>query len=595
MLLIHQAISFSPSRSLFLIVLVALCKIAAALSGQLRVAETVAKGKVSIKPAKTKHPAEDKYLFKRREESIQMKNLSSDIIKPPEASRKHIEGTTKKVKVQKRPAEEFNTENPIVKKKKKIVITTETGAKPRDLPPAVTSSTVAVENVPRKPPDSELTDEKRLINQKKDTSQQEVDFEKVELQMLTRDLCSLALNPFHGHQRSCPAFIKQIFLKFRSLVYQKSLVLAPSLEIETIEGNPSRLPGPTVEKTSNKIVRTPSLRPDDPTKGGKKRGLSDRPEEVKKKKLGVFEGVKRKKVDESFDPKKKKIDNPKFTEERKIIQRPSVPQPKAVKLEGSKRGESMARGAKPTMLIMKFPAGSALPSGYELKAKFARFGPIDQTHTRIFWKTYTCRLVYLHKIDAQAALDAVESNTLFGNTNVRCFLRDMEVDAAAEPEPVKVQKEDVSVGTEQKIPTKIASQHQQSSSGQLKSILKKQPGDEGGNGGGRAARVKFVLGGDDNESSKGEVSNEMNKKNNVANIHSLDLDLTSKMLPNIIKPQSSTSSFQKFPYSEQGSRGPPTPQMNNDISKQMLNLLTRCNEVVNNLRATWGYMPYHPL
>ncbi|KAL8545588.1 hypothetical protein ACS0TY_005646 [Phlomoides rotata] len=634
----------------------------AALSGQLRVAETPGKGKASVKPAKTKPPVEkDKYLFKRRDESIQTNSkransgptrqpisadghssgirdhfrqasdssfadiqhqpISSDIIKPPEGSGKHTEGTTKKVKVLKRPAGEFNALNPISVKKRKtnVISTTETGVKPRDLPPAVSNNTVAVENVSRKPPDAELADDNRLGNQKKDTalglsssqSQQEVDFEKVELQMLMRDLCSLALNPFHGDQRSCPAFIKQIFLKFRSLVYQKSLMLAPSPETETIEGNSSRLPVPTVEKTSNKIVRAPSLRPDDPTKGGKKRGLSDRLEDVKKKKLGVSEGVKRKKVEGSFDTKKKKIDYTKLTVERKIIQRPSEPpvrgddpQPKAVKLEMSKRGESMARSAKPTMLIMKFPAGAALPSGYELKAKFARFGPIDQSGTRIFWKTYTLRLVYLHKIDAQAALDAVESNTVFGNTNVRCFLRDVEVDAAAaaESEPVKLHKEDVSVGIEQKVPTKIAFQHQQqSSSGQLKSILKKQPGDEGGNGngGGRAARVKFVLGGEENKSNE-----MMNKKNNVANIHSssVDLDLTSKMLPNIINPpqSSSSSSFQKFAYSdEKGTRGPPTPnptpQMNNDISKQMLNLLTRCNEVVNNLRATWGYMPYHPL
>lgn len=108
----------------------------APLSGQLRVAETHGKRKVPVKPAKTKLPVEkDKYLLKRREESIQLKSkkansaptpvsgisqhqpLSGDTVKPSEASRNHIEAGPKKLKPPKRPAGEFNTENPTSEEK----------------------------------------------------------------------------------------------------------------------------------------------------------------------------------------------------------------------------------------------------------------------------------------------------------------------------------------------------------------------------------------------------------------------------------------------------------------------------------------------
>ncbi|KAK3200718.1 hypothetical protein Dsin_024133 [Dipteronia sinensis] len=44
-----------------------------------------------------------------------------------------------------------------------------------------------------------------------------------------------SLNPFHGMERNSPATIKHCFLQFRSLVYQKSLVLSLPSETEPIE------------------------------------------------------------------------------------------------------------------------------------------------------------------------------------------------------------------------------------------------------------------------------------------------------------------------------------------------------------------------
>ncbi|KAK3200729.1 hypothetical protein Dsin_024144 [Dipteronia sinensis] len=79
------------------------------------------------------------------------------------------------------------------------------------------------------------------------------------------------------------------------------------------------------------------------------------------------------------------------------------------------------------MLVMKFPPGTSLPSAAELKARFVRFGALDQSGTRVFWKSSTCRVVFRYKVDAQAACKyANGNNTLFGNVKVRYSLRDFE-------------------------------------------------------------------------------------------------------------------------------------------------------------------------
>ncbi|KAK6159889.1 hypothetical protein DH2020_003270 [Rehmannia glutinosa] len=631
------------------------------LSGRLVIAEALGKGKISVKPAKTKEQVEkDKYLFKRREESIQMKSkkassgqgghtlhplsvggsgfsekvmhsvkrdmhkasesgttdglrpptshhqasISRDI-KPSEGSRKLVEGGTKKSKALKRPAGDLSAENAILveKKKKKKRIGTENGIKLGQLPLALSNSAVAVENILRTPlVDSKGPDNHKdaVVDSSSSQSQQAVDFDRIELQMLVTDLRALALNPFHGEQRSCPAVIRQVFLKYRSLVYQKSLVLSPPTDNEASDVNSSRSPAATVlagpgDKTNDKIVKHSVKRLDDPTKGGKKRGPSDRVEDVKKKKkkIGVLEELKKKKIDNSklSVGEKKIIPRVAPTESQRgdVKENAAKNVPKVVKLESSKR-----MAVSPTMLVMKFPAGAALPSGSELRAKFARFGPLDHTAMRIFWKTYTCRLVYLHKVDL---------TNLFGNTNVRCYVRELEVEAAESEPVVKLQKEDVSVGVERRTTAPKIGAAQPQSAQQLKSCLKKPSGDEGGNGGGRVARVKFVLGGD--ESVKAEPLFNENKNNNTGASSMHSVDISSKILPKL-NPQSSnpiassSGQFQKSHLntpssSEQGLAKQMPGAPINDISQQMLNLLMRCNDVVNNLTSVLGYMPYHTL
>ncbi|XP_042002117.1 uncharacterized protein LOC121751435 [Salvia splendens] len=689
----------------------------APLSGRLVFAETLGKKEISVEPAKAKGQVEkDKYLSRRQEESIPLKSKkasssqvghfprqfsvnreysgvrdhmhqpsescstegqhqpisqqASIYMKPSDGSRKHVEGGTKKVRFLKRPAGNSTDVNAIrVKKEKRKVINPDTGGERRELPLAVRNITENVSGMLARvhPSENSGPEDQKIdaaVGFSSSQSQQADDFVKIELQMFVRDLRAVACNPFHGEQKSCQSVIKQVFLKYRSLVYQKSLVVVPPVQIEA-SGLPMLTP-----VIADKIVRPSPVRLDDPTKGGKKRV---RPDDVQKMKLDVSEGVKRKRLNESLEFKRKKMDSSKsltvgkkewnesleskkkkmdssksFTVEKKemdecleskrkkmdssksltvekkeldesleskrkkinssksstvekkvIIQRSSesqygdakdsAPQIRAVKQESSKRSAAgqMTRSATPTMLMMKFPADAALPSIPQLKAKFARFGPLDQSATRVFWKSYVCRLVYQHKIDAQAALKfAVGSSNLFGSANVRCHIREVEGEGAVS-ELVKAPHQNKEDTEPMPVVAKTASE-------QLRSCLKRPSGEEAGNGGaGKSARVKFVLGGDDSSLPLNE--NNINKIASFGaggSIHS-----TSKDLPKI-NPQSSNTfapPFQQLPAPEEGIRPPALKTAPGDISQQMLSLLTRCNDVVNNLSAALGCVPYHPL
>ncbi|GFQ07160.1 hypothetical protein PHJA_002860100 [Phtheirospermum japonicum] len=669
------------------------------LSGRQVFAETLGKGKNSVKPTKSKDQVEkDKYLFIRRNAPIHMKTkktssvqaglsahpllvdgsglsgipLDSSIkshmhqtsvsgindgqhqsssdgasvmtgIKTSEGSRKLVEGGQKNAKVRKRNAGELSAENATLdikkKKKRKKEIRNEASVQ---LLLANSDSRAAVATVLAAAANNELD------HRKKDDveAQQAVDHRKVELSILVRDLHALALDPFHGVERNCPASTQLVFLKYRSLVYQKSLVSLPPTGNETIEAHSSTLPalrGPT-DKSTMKLMK-PSARPiDDPTKGGKKRSPSDRPETIKKKKL-LGDPNKRMKIvgseDNIMTKNKKNIimdDLKSMAAGKKIHQRSTESQsggdvkerstplsvPKAVKLESSKRmmEQQPARASNPTMLVMKFPAGATLPSGNELKAKFARFGALDLDATRVFWKTYTCRLVYRRKVDAEEALDfAVGSSNLFGSARVKCYVREMGVEGSVESEPVKVQKERSRESAFENNRSSAKTAGVQQSPQQLKSCLKRPSNDESGNGNGRGTRVKFILGGGEGSGTKTceqlssfPVAVGASSHNNE---HSIDASTSIKNLPKssvtslpatTSNTTTTTNQFQKFPINMPTAEllprsfnvHPPTQQMPSaptakDISQQLLNLLTRCSDVVNNVTGALGYMPYHAL
>ncbi|KHN20237.1 hypothetical protein glysoja_023800 [Glycine soja] len=444
----------------------------------------------------------------------------------------------------------------------------------------------------------------------------------IELPHLLGDLQALALDPFHGVKRGIPAVTRQFFLRFRSLVYQKSLPVSPPMVTENEAVEDRRPPSSigTSDSPDDRARASPLIkpvkhivRPDDPTKAGRKRALSDRQEEISEKRLKKIKNIKALAAE-------KKAGSQKTSEARQGDGKESMAQapPKVVKPELTRKVERPAKAVEPTILVIKFPPETSLPSVAELKARFARFGPIDQSGLRVFWKTSTCRVVFLHKVDAQSAYKyALANQSLFGNVGMKCFLREFgdassEVSEAAKArgdnganesprvkDPAVVQRQS-SVSAQQPLPQPMI---------QLKSILKKSTGDELGQGTGNGGsskgtpRVKFMLGGE--ESSRGEQLM-VGNRNSFNSVSFADGGAPSSVAMDFNTPP--PTQFKKIPQqnlhnSEMAPRN--TPNFINatasataptvDISQQMISLLTRCNDIVNNLTSLLGYVPYHPL
>ncbi|CAI9769015.1 unnamed protein product [Fraxinus pennsylvanica] len=522
-------------------------------------------------------------------------------------STEFIHGGKKKAKVHRRPSGDLNTENsvPVEKKRKKKIkheIGTETSTDRVQIPAAASYGGVAVNNSSGTSVQVLFGEDYRLENQSRNvvgSSQCPTmetmkavgigDAVELELPRLLRDLQVSALNPFHG---SVPAIVQKVLLKFRSLVYHKSLPLMAPAENESKEARIGKLtavrasasPDETIKRMPIGKPTNPPIRPEDQEEGGQKRGASDRLKEIAANKRKKIIDLKSMAMEKKAVRKVTEI--PRDGKESVVKSVPLVPS-KANKLESKKRTEKRITAREPTMLVMKFPPGGALPSISELKAKFARFGPLEHSATRVFWTTLTCRLVYHYKFHAEAAYKfAVGSNNLFGNPNVRCHLRELGVEAP-QAESVKVQRAEESVGALQlkdNAVVELSSQPPQHQV-QLKSCLKKPSGDEGGNSANRStASVKSVLGGEESSRVEQLSSN---------NIPTHSLDLNSKNLPEAL-PHSSvplrSNEFQNLPLPDQMHR-----TTNKDIAQPMLNLLTRCNDVVNNLTGALGYVPYHSL
>ncbi|KAL6142607.1 hypothetical protein ACLB2K_060884 [Fragaria x ananassa] len=486
---------------------------------------------------------------------------------------------------------------------------------------------------------------------------------EVELPQLVSDLQALALDPFHGRETNSHTIVRQFFLQFRALVYQKSLVLSPPSETEPLEGHIAKTPSgvktseisppePARDVPSLKSAK-PLFRSDDRTIAGRKRALSDRQGEIAAKKSKKMSDLKLLHAERKIGQKSQET-------QRGEVKESAVPIPRrALKPGLVKKMEPPSKVVEPTMLVMKFPPTISLPSPAELKAKFARFGPTDQSGLRVFYKSSTCRVVFLYKSDAQAAFKFASSNKSFlGNVNVRFQLR--EVDGPEVPASGKGYGDDNSTETPRAkdsafMPTPALKQRQHQSLShsavQPKSILKKSSGDEprgqvtGGNGNSKGtARVKFMLGGE--EPSRNEqlmMPGNRNNFNNSASFaddgapssstsvammnynarNSQKVTLPPSSLPPILplprsrplpsqyaKPPPPHNNFSQQ-HSETALPPPPPPSRNShsilntpatfpsaptvDISQQMLSLLTRCNDVVTNVKGYLGYVPYRPL
>ncbi|KAG9443762.1 hypothetical protein H6P81_015102 [Aristolochia fimbriata] len=453
--------------------------------------------------------------------------------------------------------------------------------------------------------------------------QQGPDMGNLDFPQLVDDLLALALDPFYGVECNSPTIVRHVFLKFRSLVYQKSLVLPPASECETSDKvEPESAVGNTEEQepsVPSKPLKHP-LRPDDPTKMGRKRGPSDRQEEMSAKRLKKLSALKAL-ASEKKSSALKVTDGQKG--EKKEMTAASVLKP--VKESIRKQDVAPVKPADPTSLLMKFPPRTNLPSVPQLKARFARFGQLDLSGTRIFWKTSTCRVVFKHKSDAQAAFNyANRNNNLFGQMKVSYSLKEYEVPgqaSAAEPsEAPKQWMEDSSAdvrsgGDDFNVESRpLGYQQRVLPAVQLKSCLKKPNGDDTTPSMAKESpRVKFLLGGEDS-SSRGDASvvGSGSGEARMPSTSVLDNAGSSKNTkpstanapqhnPNRVQPESSVSSSENrgtFQYSKAHVRGPSVIKdagNKEDFSYQMLSLMMRCSDIVSNVKHSLGYAPYHPL
>ncbi|KAL9280836.1 putative PWWP domain-containing protein [Arabidopsis thaliana] len=437
---------------------------------------------------------------------------------------------------------------------------------------------------------------------------------EADVPQLLSHLQDLSLDPFHGLSVASFGTARKFFLRFRSLNYQKSLSVSSSdATVENARDTKPSKPVKTVKRT------------EDPSKAGKKRLSSDRQDEIPSaKKLKKTNQLK------SMASEKKIIREAK--DSIKPIREPSrVVQAKPARGQTGKKTAPSVKVVEPTMLVMKFPPGTSLPSAALLKARFGRFGLLDQSAIRVFWKSSTCRVVFLYKADAQTAFRyATGNNTLFGNVNVKYFLRDVDAPKAEprEPENTKEDDEPQSQWLDQAPPL-----HQPTlppPNVNLKSCLKKPVDDpssssNNGNGNRAAVRVKFMLGGEENSSKANteppQVTMTLNRNSGPSSSSSsVPMEFVSKKFQNVVHHQQLPPSTlppilplppqytkpQQLPIKPVDHVEPPTPPSRNfrgpspavsagDISHQMLNLLSKCNEVVANVTGLLGYVPYHPL
>ncbi|GMH07743.1 hypothetical protein Nepgr_009583 [Nepenthes gracilis] len=463
--------------------------------------------------------------------------------------------------------------------------------------------------------------------------------EAAELPLLLGDLQGLALNPFHGAQRNRPAILKQALLRFRALVFQKSLAIVPAAGLQPHEvGVIKNLPvtGPTLNAAASENIKTVSssklLKPlgrslDDPTKAGRKRFPSEQQQEEitakKAKKMADAKPLGAEKRTVQKNPEIQHADGRGKAAAATVQLPPPPPPPRTAKAEPLKRMDRPSpKVEEPTHLVMKYPQGTSLPSSNELKARFARFGPMEPSGNRIFYSTNTCRVTFLYKQDAERAHQyAVGNKSVFANVrsqlkpatvlNPPDLTTDWGEDMSNEPplaQPLATDPRPAAALLQQQPP--------QLSSSLLKSILKKPAGDEVGLGM-RGARVRFNTA-EENSGWKVHLvaRNYDSSSFRDPSLPSVGLDIhcnNQKVLPSNplrpahnfpFPPQIASDAYnqqqidiisQRINHSNPNSVLSGQPPKMVDISQPMLRLLIRCSDVVATVKSIYGYVPYHPL
>ncbi|XP_006286941.2 uncharacterized protein LOC17884584 [Capsella rubella] len=503
----------------------------------------------------------------------------------------------KKVKVAKRSSSEMGLENPSSEPKKK--------------------------KKKKKEPDSGLPEKRKFISSGEAGTKKLSQLGSAHLQsymeadvpQLLSHLQDLSLDPFYCSSVASFGAARKFFLRFRSLNYQKSLAISSSdATVDNVRDTKPSKPVKTVKRI------------EDPSKPGKKRLSSDRQDEIPAtKKLKKTNQLKTGASDKKISRETKDSTKP-------VREQSSVVQAKAPRAQTGKKTAPSVKVVEHTMLVMKFPPGTSLPSAALLKARFGRFGLLDQSAIRVFWKSSTCRVVFLYKADAQTAFRyATGNNSLFGNVNVKYFLRDVDAPKAEPREPENTKEDDETQSQWQDQAPPLHQPILPPPNVNLKSCLKKPVDDpssssNNGNSNRGSVRVKFMLGGEENSSKTSTeppqpVTTASNRNSGSSSSSSVAMEFVSKKFQNVVHHQQLPPSTLPpiLPLPPQYSKPhvpikpvdhvepPPMPPIRNnfrgqsqavssgDISHQMLNLLSKCNEVVANVTGLLGYVPYHPL
>ncbi|KAM0823513.1 hypothetical protein ACQ4PT_070843 [Festuca glaucescens] len=350
-----------------------------------------------------------------------------------------------------------------------------------------------------------------------------VDLDGLDLKQVISDLENLPLLPSYGAGRSISDGSHSFLLAFRSKHYKKSYENDPTEESKKsldIKPNAAAAAAGVDGQPPKPVKKKPVMRPIDPTIAGVKRGPSDRQEEMATKKKMKLEKIKTLAAEKKAGLEQKTAVPAAAAAAGGVT--PAAQQPRAgmkEKAQGLVKKKVPApaparRMASPTALMMKFPPKSTLPSVASLKARFARFGPLDIDGIRVYWKSHMCRVIYKYQSDAEMALKSAKSTAMFGQVVPNYHLRGIEsssagADLGPEPAPPAQQRSELrlmettpfrpgSSGNGAPLTLSRAAPAR-AVVGQPKSILKKNNDDGGASALRDSPRVKFMLDGGDSK------------------------------------------------------------------------------------------------
>ncbi|GJM94604.1 hypothetical protein PR202_ga11266 [Eleusine coracana subsp. coracana] len=322
------------------------------------------------------------------------------------------------------------------------------------------------------------------------------DLDGLDLKQIVSDLPFASFN-VNGAQPRISDTARSFVLAFRSKFYKKSYENDPPEESKkslSLNKPSAAADGQPLKK--KKLAMRPG---GDPTMAGVKRAPSDRQEEMVVKKKAKLDKIK------TLSAEKKAGGL-----EQKLAGAAAAARPAMKEIAAARKKEPAPapriKTPSPTALMMRFPLKSTLPSVASLKARFARFGPLDIDGIRVYWKSNMCRVIYRFKSDAETALKYARANAMFGQVDAQYHIKEVEKSGGeplvfdAPPPRSDLRLMETAAfrpGTSgngsplpmsRAMPARLTAMGQQ----QPKSILKKST-DEGGSATREGARVKFML------------------------------------------------------------------------------------------------------